>query len=98
MDVTQVHYFNGISDLSYVNYVGDPTGWEVYEANTPVWEVTYSIPFKEMEQLKAPVLNVGPFGKDAHKRTERLHIQSAFVETPMFVEEVIKTVIKRQTV
>ncbi|WP_342528326.1 M20/M25/M40 family metallo-hydrolase [Chryseomicrobium sp. FSL W7-1435] len=98
LDVTQVHYFNGISDLSYVNYVGDPTGWEVYEANTPVWEVTYSIPFKEMEQLKAPVLNVGPFGKDAHKRTERLHIQSAFVETPMFVEEVIKTVIKRQTV
>ncbi|XKH50611.1 M20/M25/M40 family metallo-hydrolase [Chryseomicrobium palamuruense] len=94
LNVHQVHYFNGISDLSYVNYEGDSTGWEIYEANTPVWDVTYSIPFKEMEQLQAPVLNVGPFGKDAHKRTERLHIQSAFVETPVFVEQVIRTVME----
>lgn len=87
------HYFNGISDLSYVNYQGDERGWGAYEANSPVWNRTYSIPFSDMEKLQAPVLNVGPFGKDAHKRTERLHIRSAFVETPVLVEQVIHTVI-----
>ncbi|MFC4355236.1 M20/M25/M40 family metallo-hydrolase [Chryseomicrobium palamuruense] len=89
------HYFNGISDLSYVNYQGDVNGWGAYESNSPVWNATYSIPFADMEKLQAPVLNVGPFGKDAHKRTERLHIRSAFVETPVLVEKVIQTVIAR---
>lgn len=96
LKVDQVHYFNGISDLSYVNYTDDASGWNAYEANTPVWNDTYSIPFKDMERLQAPVLNVGPFGKDAHKRTERLHIRSAFVETPRLVEQVIRTVMESE--
>ncbi len=97
LPVEQAHYFNGISDLSYVNYKDENKGWEVYEDNTPVWDTTYSIPFKEMHKLEGPVLNVGPFGKDAHKRTERLHIESAFVKTPIFVEEVIKEVIRYES-
>ncbi|MHC8523351.1 M20/M25/M40 family metallo-hydrolase [Rossellomorea sp. H39__3] len=92
LEVEQIHYFNGISDLSYVNFKDEHHGWTVYEENTPVWETTYSIPFDAMTSLDAPVLNVGPFGKDAHKRTERLHIESAFVKTPAFVEAVIKEV------
>ncbi|XXM71969.1 M20/M25/M40 family metallo-hydrolase [Lysinibacillus sphaericus] len=92
LTVEQVHYFNGISDLSYVNYKDENKGWAVYEQNTPVWDTTYTIPFAEMHKLEGPVLNVGPFGKDAHKRTERLHIESAFVKTPVFVEEVVRVV------
>lgn len=91
--IEQIHYFNGISDLSYVNYEDTTGGWQVFEANTPVWGDTYSIPFNEMRNLKAPVLNVGPFGKDAHKRTERLHIQSAFVELPQLLENLVKKVL-----
>ncbi|WP_342542057.1 M20/M25/M40 family metallo-hydrolase [Paenisporosarcina sp. FSL H8-0542] len=91
--IEQIHYFNGISDLSYVNYEDTNGGWQVFEANTPVWGDTYSIPFNEMRNLKAPVLNVGPFGKDAHKRTERLHIQSAFVELPQLLENLVKKVL-----
>ena len=88
--VEQVHYFNGICDLSYVNYEDDANGWIAFENNTPVWGATYSIPFEEMAQLKAPVLNVGPFGKDAHQRTERLHVDSAFVEMPVMLEILMK--------
>ncbi len=92
LPVKQVHYFNGISDLSYVNYQDEGEGWTSFKVNTPVWGSSYSIPFDEMAQLRAPVLNVGPFGKDAHKRTERLHIKSAFEEVPILVEEMIKMV------
>ncbi|MFJ8234954.1 M20/M25/M40 family metallo-hydrolase [Ureibacillus sp. NPDC094379] len=90
VELKQIHYYNGISDLSYVNYQGSSDGWNVYKQNTPVWGSSYSIPFEDMEKLKAPVFNLGPFGKDAHKRTERLHIESAFVQLPYLVENLIK--------
>ncbi|NRD80078.1 M20/M25/M40 family metallo-hydrolase [Bacillus sp. BRMEA1] len=90
LPVKQVHYFNGISDLSYVNYLDTGEEWTVFSENTPIWGAGYKIPFDEMAELKAPVLNIGPFGKDAHKRTERLHIKSAFHEVPLLVEEMIK--------
>ena len=91
IDATQVHYFNGISDLSYVNYDTNDTGWVSFQNNTPVWSDVYRIPFKEMQQLNAPVLNIGPFGKDAHKLTERLHKKSAFVYTPYVLNKLIKS-------
>ncbi len=90
-EVNQIHFFNGICDLSYVHYTGSPDGWAAYEQNTPVWGRTYSIPFDAMAALDAPVLNVGPFGKDAHQRTERLHIESAFVRLPHMLEVLVKS-------
>jgi len=97
LSIERIHYFNGISDLSYVNYEDNAGGWQVFEANTPVWGDTYSIPFAGMQELNAPVLNVGPFGKDAHKKTERLHIQSAFVELPKLLENMVQTVLLNPT-
>ena len=94
VEAKQVHYFNGICDLSYVNYDQHDSGWKSYTKNTPVWGDVYNIPFEEMQQLQAPVLNVGPYGKDAHKLTERLHKQSAFIYTPYILEKIIKKVYK----
>ncbi|WP_088006100.1 M20/M25/M40 family metallo-hydrolase [Indiicoccus explosivorum] len=88
--VEQVHFYNGISDLSYVNYKDDGTGWLAYEQNTPVWGQSYDIPFAGMASLDAPVFNLGPFGKDPHQRTERLHIDSAFRRLPAMLEILIK--------
>lgn len=90
LTVEQVHYFNGISDLSYVNYDEADESWKDYVQNTPTWGEVYHIPFTDMQQLQAPVLNVGPFGKDAHKVTERLHERNAFVETPWLLEQLMR--------
>src|SRR5699024_7329311 len=90
-EAKQVHYINEFYDLSYVNYDEDDIGWKDFKDNLPVWEGVYSIPFEEMQQLQAPVLNIGPFGKDAHKLTERLHKESAFVRTPYVLKEIIKS-------
>ena len=95
VEVDQIHYFNGLCDLSYVNYSDSGNGWSSYERNTPVWGSTYSIPFSGMLELQAPVLNVGPFGKDAHQYTERLHIESAFVQTPHMLESLMKSLCKQ---
>ncbi len=96
LEVNQIHYFNGICDLSYVSYEAEAEGWTVFEHNTPVWGDTYSIPFAEIQQLQAPVLNVGPFGKDAHKRTERLHTESAFVQLPLMLETLVRSMFPKK--
>lgn len=93
LTMDQIHYFNGICDLSYVNFNGKTEEWKVFEENSPCWGETYFVPFQDMKKLQAPVLNLGPYGKDPHKRTERLHIQNAFVETPFLLEELIKGII-----
>ncbi|RHW36692.1 M20/M25/M40 family metallo-hydrolase [Lysinibacillus yapensis] len=90
MEVQQIHYFNGLCDLSYVNYQDASDGWTTFEQNTPTWGSVYTIPFQEMSELQAPVLNVGPFGKDPHQITERVHVKSAFLETPKLIENLIK--------
>ena len=92
LELQQIHYFNGISDLSYVNYGDKEDSFVTYEKNTPVYGDSYSIPFQAMKELDAPVLNVGPFGKDAHKRTERLHIKNTFEEMPLLLEEMILSI------
>jgi len=91
IEVEQIHYFNGICDLSYVNYSDASNGWTAFERNTPVYGDTYSIPFDAMSALQGPVLNVGPFGKDAHQKTERLHVDSAFKEMPVMLDTLIKS-------
>ena len=91
LEVEQIHYFNGICDLSYVNYEDEGDGWTTFERNTPVWGDTYSIPFTEMAQLRAPVFNVGPFGKGAHQRTERLHVERAFIEMQHMVKRLLES-------
>ncbi|KKB37164.1 M20/M25/M40 family metallo-hydrolase [Bacillus thermotolerans] len=95
VDISQIHYFNGICDLSYVQYSDHNNGWLAFERNTPVWGDTYSIPFSDMLQLQAPVLNLGPFGKDPHQLTERLHLDSALVYTPAMLESLITSMFNR---
>lgn len=87
----QIHYFNGICDLSYCQLNTDAT-WETYEKNTPVWGETYSIPFDSIATFNAPVLNVGPFGKDPHQISERLHVKSGLEEMPELLHLLINYV------
>lgn len=89
LPMKRAHFFNGICDLSYVNYDGGHAGWSAFEENTPVWGDSYRIPFEGMQELDAPVINIGPFGHDAHKRTERVHIKNAFEEIPALLEDLL---------
>ncbi|RUL51090.1 MULTISPECIES: M20/M25/M40 family metallo-hydrolase [Lysinibacillus] len=89
----QVHYFNGICDLSYCQLMDDK-GWQAYEGNTPVWNRTYNIPFEHIAKFSAPVLNVGPYGKDAHQISERLHVKSAFYEMPDLIYQLLRFIDK----
>ncbi|MFC3467271.1 hypothetical protein ACFOJG_08005 [Staphylococcus saprophyticus] len=91
--VKRIHYFNGISDSSYLNFAGDMSQMITYEKNTPNLMQRIRFHLRRFKEISAPTLLCGPIGKDAHKVSERLHKKSAFEELPFVLEKLIKSYI-----
>lgn len=77
-------YFMGISDCSYLGEEGSAAA--AFRANTPVWGSLYSFDGQILSQLQIPFLLLGPWGKDLHQRTERVHIESLCRELPEMLQ------------
>lgn len=74
IEMREVELFAGLCDLSYVGAKVLTDDLQALEKNMPGWGEIYSIPMKEMQSLGLPVINLGPSGEDAHKKTERLRL------------------------
>ena len=66
------NYIMGLTDLSYAALQNGEDIVPVIGPNMPLWQKTYDLPFAGMEALSVPVINIGPWGKDLHKFTERV--------------------------
>ncbi len=82
-------FFPYISDLSYGAAPKDPKIIKVLKNNMPGFGTKYDLPLEDMQKLNLPVINIGPFGKDAHKFTERIEKKYSFEVTPMLVYKTI---------
>ena len=89
--VKKVHYFAGISDLSYCGTCGD-MDFSGYAGETPLWGGGYQVDFDEIGKLNIPAVLMGPWGKDIHRRAERVNRKSLLVELP----EILHTLIEDQ--
>lgn len=83
-------YFMGISDMSYLSFTGDPGAAKALEENMPLYGDRYRIPFEEMAALAIPTLNLGPWGKDLHKLTERVYLPDVTEVVPAMLEMLIR--------
>ncbi|MDV2685861.1 M20/M25/M40 family metallo-hydrolase [Alkalihalophilus lindianensis] len=72
--ITQKDYFPGLSDVSYGKIEDGLSVKQTLEKEMPTLSNGYDLPLDAMQKLQMPTVNIGPFGKDAHKRTERLHV------------------------
>ncbi|GAB6280551.1 MAG: M20 family metallopeptidase [Thermovirga sp.] len=81
--------FPGISDMSWLGFQGKEADMGIIASNMPGWGRIFQIPFKEMQELDIPVLNLGPFGYDSHKQTERLEIPFSFEVTPRLLRHAV---------
>ncbi|SMG17149.1 M20/M25/M40 family metallo-hydrolase [Dethiosulfovibrio salsuginis] len=88
-DPVREDIFEGISDLSYLGSAGDLNSVSTLTENMAGWGDLYSVPLEAMESVDAPVCNLGPFGKDVHKATERLEPTFAFSVLPDLVERLL---------
>lgn len=82
-------YYTGISDLSYAMSAGDAK--QLSSAMTHMAAEDYHIPFEQIEKVSMNCINIGPWGKDFHKPSERVLKEDLFHRTPMLVDHIIRT-------
>ncbi len=87
-------YFFGISDISYALYNFDSETMTRTRDNMPLWGDMYSIPLDAIRELSIPAINIGPWGKDFHKITERVYREDLYYRTPALVDCAIRWAVK----
>lgn len=80
-------YFTGISDLSYSQLPSEEIENEMI--NILGWQEIYSIPFDAIKKVEMPCINIGPWGKDFHKPSERVLKEDLFIRTPQIINYTI---------
>ena len=85
----------GICDFSYTSYLLKDNEMDTVKNNIPGWGILYDLPISNLKKLDMPVINLGPWGKDLHKTTERVHRIDAFHRTPRIIEHLISSIINK---
>jgi arginine utilization protein RocB len=84
------HFYTGISDLSYAGYGADARAEQALVSLMPLYGGRYTIPFGDMAEIAMPVINIGPWGKDFHKLTERVLMGDVCRNTPALIIEALR--------
>lgn len=88
-------FFPYISDLSYGAAPKDPKIIAALKNNMPGFGSKYNLPLEDMQKLDLPVLDIGSFGKDAHKFTERIEKHYSFNVAPELVYKTIMNLLSK---
>ncbi|HYM82158.1 MAG TPA: M20/M25/M40 family metallo-hydrolase [Candidatus Limnocylindria bacterium] len=89
-DIPVLPFYPHISDASYVAWRGEPAA-QVAE-HLPALGREYELPWAAAAALDLDVVNLGPWGRDAHGLFERVHAPYAFARLPrLIVETVLET-------
>lgn len=82
-------FFPGISDMSFLGCVEAPEQLAVMAANTPAWGTRIRYDYGVLQTLDLPTINIGPWGRDYHQRTERVYTPYAFGEVPELIWRIV---------
>lgn len=89
-------FFPYISDLSYAAAPKDPAIIAALKNNMPGFGTKYSLPLEDMQKLSLPVLDIGCFGFDAHKFTERVEKRYSYTVTPELVYKTVMNLLENK--
>ncbi|MFT9596817.1 M20/M25/M40 family metallo-hydrolase [Mesobacillus sp.] len=86
-------FFPYISDMSFVALSDDDEALDFASRNNPSWGTKFFVDYQEIRELNVPVINIGPYGLDAHKRYERMEIDYSVKIVPNLTFEVIRNLL-----
>ncbi|WP_281681330.1 M20/M25/M40 family metallo-hydrolase [Synergistes jonesii] len=89
LKMTEVEFFSGLCDLSYVGGRVSDGDIAALAENMPGWGEIYSLPLKEMQALGLPVINLGPSGAAPHRKEERLYLSYSLDVLPELLKKLI---------
>lgn len=93
-EYSREYFFTGISDLSYTSISNSKVIVEALEGSMPLFGSLYSIPVEEIEGISMPCINIGPWGKDFHKLTERVLKEDLFHRSPELLHYAISRLLE----
>lgn len=86
------YFYPYISDASFLYSPEDDSGVNAFMENFPAWNHIYSHPIEKIKKISMPVINMGVYGKDGHKFTERVYKKYSFETLPnLILEFILKT-------
>lgn len=95
LELSETEMFAGLCDLSYAGGKVSDSDMEIFAENLPGFGDVYRLPLEEMRSLGLPVVNLGPSGEDAHKKTERLNLRYSLEILPELLRELIRQISER---
>ncbi|MCT8139343.1 M20/M25/M40 family metallo-hydrolase [Anaerobacillus sp. CMMVII] len=88
------NFFPYISDMSFVALSDDEEGINAVSSNTPCWGSKLFVNYQDIREINVPVINIGPYGFDAHKQYERVELSYSFEIVPNLTNEVIRKLLQ----
>lgn len=89
------NFFPYISDMSFLAMSDDLEGIEAVQNNNPSWGEKHFVDYQDIRDLNVPVINIGPYGIDAHAKLERLEIKYSMEIVPNLTNEVILNILNQ---
>jgi arginine utilization protein RocB len=89
-------FFPGISDMSFLGGTPTPEEVAVMAANTPAYGTRIRFDYTVMGALDLPTINVGPWGRDYHQRTERVNMPYSFGIVPELIWRIANDVLGQE--
>ncbi|MCZ8537711.1 M20/M25/M40 family metallo-hydrolase [Paenisporosarcina quisquiliarum] len=87
------NFFPYISDMSFVALSDDAAGISAVSSNNPGWGTKHFVDYEAVRAINVPVINIGPYGYDAHKQYERMEKSFSLNIVPNLTNEVIQQLI-----
>ena len=78
-------YFMGICDISYCALEKSLKDYTSVMDSMAVSKSVYDIDFENLNKINIPGINLGPWGKDLHKFTERVYEKDVYDTIPNFL-------------
>lgn len=83
------NFFPYISDMSFVAISDSAEEIDAMAKNNPAWGTKLCVDYEKIRALNVPVINIGPYGMDAHKKLERMEMHYSLEIVPNLTNEVI---------
>lgn len=87
-------FYTGISDLSYSGISNGSETRDSLKSGMPFFGKIYSLPISEIQNISMPCVNIGPWGKDFHKLTERVYKEDLYQRTPEILDFAIREMLQ----
>lgn len=90
-----MRFYPSLSDSSYLKLDDSEDSIQALTQNFPGYEQLYNLPLDLIRRLDVPAVNIGSYGADCHKWTERVNMPYTFGVLPDLEQRIIAKLLEK---